>query len=115
LKKGVVYGAKEMTQLSKGSVSGVALDFAGVVWEATESADTRCWGLLPDKIQVLRIELPIGMHQLQLAAVDAAGQTGDASIAETIEIADGRNTYVLGTFPDLRPIGQLLVSQDVPP
>ena len=39
---------------------GLALDVAGVVWEATESADTRCWGLLPDKIQVMRLELPAG-------------------------------------------------------
>ena len=44
------------------------LNAAGVVWEATESADTRCWGLLPEKIQVLRIELPAGQHQLSLQA-----------------------------------------------
>ena len=31
-----------------------------MAWEASEAADTRCWGLLPDKIQVLRIELPAG-------------------------------------------------------
>ena len=32
--------------------------------ELPEAADTRCWGLLPDKIQVLRIELPAGRHRV---------------------------------------------------
>ena len=44
-------------------MTSVALDIAGIAWEATEAADTRCWGLLPEKIQVLRIELPAGRHQ----------------------------------------------------
>jgi len=42
----------------------LAVDLAGVAWEATESADTRCWGLLPDQIQVLRVELPAGRHEI---------------------------------------------------
>ena len=51
----------------------------GVAWEATEAADTRCWGLLPDRIQVLRVELPAGTHQLALAAVGpyGTGPSGD--------------------------------------
>ena len=46
VKKGIVYGGKEMTGIEKGSLPGLAVDLAGVAWEATESADTRCWGLL---------------------------------------------------------------------
>jgi hypothetical protein len=59
MKKGVVFAGKEAIHADNPLVE-LALDAGGVVWEATESADTRCWGLLPDKIQVLRLELAAG-------------------------------------------------------
>lgn len=111
LKKGVVYGAKEMAEMTKGSLSGVALDLAGVAWEATESADTRCWGLLPDKIQVMRVELPAGSHDLRLAAAQDNGMVSANMVSQTIHVADGRNTYVLAAFPDEQLVGEVLVSQ----
>ncbi|MCA9148449.1 MAG: hypothetical protein KDA92_04080, partial [Planctomycetales bacterium] len=110
VKKGFVYGAKEMADISKGTLSGTALDLAGVAWEMTESADTRCWGLLPDKIQVLRIELPQGQHDVALAAATGQGQPSPSGLRQTVEIRDGRNTYVLAVFPDMQPVGQMLIS-----
>jgi hypothetical protein len=111
LKKGVVYGAKEVADMGRGSLPAVALDLAGVAWEATESADTRCWGLLPDKIQVLRVELPAGQHDLQLLPVIHSTLARDAQVGRRVAIADGRNTYVLATFPDRQLVGEVLVSQ----
>jgi hypothetical protein len=111
LKKGVVYGAKEMAEMSKGSVPGLALDLAGVVWEATESADTRCWGLLPDKVQVLRIELPAGEHEVRLAALRTDGLESQAASRQIVTVADGRNTYLLAAFPAAHLVGHVLVSQ----
>jgi hypothetical protein len=110
VKKGLVYGGKEMTGIEKGSLSGLAVDLAGIAWEATESADTRCWGLLPDKIQVLRVELPAGTHEVSL---QARGGTRLASRASgtRFDIASGRNTYLLATVPDSLVVGQVLVSQ----
>ncbi len=67
LKKAAVYGAKDVLSVDDG-LTNLAFDAAGVVWEATEKADTRCWGLLPEKIQVVRLELPAGTHQLTLRA-----------------------------------------------
>ena len=69
---------------------GRGLDVAGVVWEATESADTRCWGLLPDKIQVLRLELPAGTHQLALQPVSANGVPQGPPQPATVQVAAGR-------------------------
>ncbi len=66
-KKGTIYAVKAATGTKDNSWQNVLLDLAGVAWEASESADTRCWGLLPDKIQVLRIELPAG----RIASVSA--------------------------------------------
>lgn len=110
VKKGIVYGAKEATDMVKGSPLSLAVDLAGVAWEATESADTRCWGLLPDRIQVLRVELAAGAHELRLAPV-ARGVQGGATPPTKIEIGDGDNTYVLATFPGDHVVGRVLASR----
>ena len=56
IKKATVYAAKDTMSRDNGLTS-LAMDAVGVLWEASESADTRCWGLLPREIQVLRVEL----------------------------------------------------------
>ncbi len=111
LKKGVVYGAKQASDVSRGSLTSVALDLAGVAWEAAESADTRCWGLLPDQIQVLRLELPVGPHAIELAAVRAGTRQRGPVVTGQVEIADGRNTFLLANFPGPQLVGRVLVSQ----
>jgi hypothetical protein len=110
LKKAAVYGAKEAVGGDKQGVASLAFDVAGVVWEATESADTRCWGLLPDKIQVLRVELPAGTHTLALEPVGAEGTARGPAQTATVQIDDGRNTYVLASFPTGRLAGRIVSS-----
>ena len=107
LKKAAVYSAK--SQLNTNPWVGLAFDAAGVAWEATESADTRCWALLPDRIQVLRVELPAGNHRLTLRPARQRSAIGpEASVLVPVE--DGRNAYVLACFPGPRLSGQVLVS-----
>jgi tetratricopeptide (TPR) repeat protein len=108
IKKAAVYAVKDQIDSSNGLVS-LALSAAGVVWEATESADTRCWSLLPDAIQVLRLELPAGQYPLALSAAVAQSPLGPSRQA-TVNIVDGQNTYVLTCCPAEQPIGQILVS-----
>lgn len=108
VKKAAVYSAKDQLGIERGLAS-FALDAAGVAWEATENADTRCWGLLPAKIQVLRLELPAGVHRLSLAAARNGRPIGPRASAQ-VEVLDGRNTYVLGTFPGVRLVGTVGVS-----
>ena len=108
LKKAAIYAFKEKVNAQDSGLTDAALTIAGIAWEATENADTRCWGLLPDKIQVLRIELPQGSHEITL---DPLLQSGIARPATTrIEIADGRNSYMLATIPDQNVIGEILTS-----
>lgn len=109
LKKGVFYAGKEMLGVSNQSLVNLGMDVAGIVWEATESADTRCWGLLPDRIQVLRLELPVGRHRIGLAPAGRYGRLGRQASAE-VTIDDGRNTYLLAHFPTDRLVGRILVS-----
>ena len=111
VKKGSLYAVKEFTHIDN-PLEELAIDAVGVAWEATENADTRCWGLLPNKIQVRRIELPAGKHQLALTPARASGQPLGSSQQTTLEIFDGRNTYVLANFPGERMVGQILVNQE---
>lgn len=110
VKKGVIYGAKKVIGTDKYSLPALALDAAGVIWEATENADTRCWGLLPDKIQVLRVELPAGRHEINLQSLNAGGHPLGRPMSQTVEIADGRNTYLLANFPYGNLVGQVLTN-----
>jgi hypothetical protein len=111
VKKGILYAGKEAAQVTNASLLNVAFDVGGVVWEATESADTRCWGLLPDRIQVLRLELPAGQHRVGLRPTGHYGAIGGEA-SSSVRILDGRNTYLLANFPDDRLVGKILSSQN---
>ncbi len=72
---------------------------ASTAWTGSEHADTRCWGLLPREIQVLRAELPTGRHNVQLSAVGYQGESY-AEHGRLVEIVDGRNHYLIAIAPD---------------
>ena len=110
LKKGVLYAGKEALGVVNDSLGNAAMDLSGIVWEATESADTRCWGLLPDRIQVLRLELPAGEHEIGLCPVGGR-YGGGLRHAAKVEIADGRNTYLVANVPDDHVVGTILTSR----
>lgn len=111
IKKGSLYAAKEFGQVDN-PLAELAIDAVGVAWEAAENADTRCWGLLPNKIQVRRIELPAGKHQLGLQPAGASGQPLGGTEQAALEIFDGRNTYVMANFPGTTMVGKILVNQE---
>ena len=109
VKKGTIFGVKQGLGMQDGLPS-VALDLAGVAWEAAESADTRCWTLLPDRIQVLRLELPAGTHTLALRPLGHDGQPLGEPVAQSVTACDGRNSYLLTRVGDAGFIGPPLVS-----
>lgn len=111
VKKAVIFGGKEAMGVQKDSLPGLALDLLGVAWEATEAADTRCWGLLPDKIQVLRLELPAGDHDVMLQSVGSAGYPLGRPSTKRVTIENGRNTYILANFPYSNVIGEIVAKQ----
>jgi hypothetical protein len=109
VKRGVVEGTKAVAGVDDGNALNLLFDAAEFAWGAAEAADTRCWGLLPDKIQVLRVELPVGTHQISLAPARGTQSIGQTETA-TVQITDGANTYVLANFPDRKIAGKVLVS-----
>jgi hypothetical protein len=113
LKKGAIYAVKEGVDATPWSAASIALNVVGIAWEASERADLRCWGLLPDRIQVLRVTLPAGEHELRLQTADRRGAFGIPA-EKTVRIPDGRNVYVLGQFPDSALVGELVTSADQP-
>ncbi|MFN3189887.1 MAG: hypothetical protein ACE361_05135 [Aureliella sp.] len=110
VKKGTIYAAKDHFEADS-DLASIAFSAAGVLWEATESADTRCWGLLPREIQILRLELPAGVHRLELEPV-AAGNVVAKPTTCSLRVANGQNSYVLSYWPGTEPIGGVLVSQN---
>ncbi len=92
------------------AIVAAALDVGAVAREATENAGTRCWGLLPDTIQVLRLELPVGQHTLALRPVGRNGQPTGPAIPQSVTVLDGRNTYVVVQATDTRIIGRPLTN-----
>jgi hypothetical protein len=107
IKKATVAAVKQQT--SANSLTSLGFDAAGVAWEALEKADTRCWGLLPKNIQVLRIEVPAGTHTISLAP-KAFGYTGRPIAQQQVSVVDGRNTYVVGWLPDSFTTPRVLTS-----
>ncbi|MGE3805309.1 MAG: hypothetical protein AB7K24_11610 [Gemmataceae bacterium] len=108
IKKSVVYGVKDVVG-AEGAAS-LLFDIGGVIWEAAESADTRCWGLLPAKIEVRRIELPAGEHTIGLQPITGSGSPCGARESARIEVRDGRNTYLLANFPSGRLVGRIMTN-----
>jgi uncharacterized protein len=107
IKKATVVTAKN--SIGANDLAGFGMDLAGVAWEATEAADTRCWGLLPRDIQVLRVEVPAGDRRLQLAPMLGNYFHGSPRAID-VYVDDGRNTYVLCWFPDSHLPGRVLAS-----
>ncbi len=106
-KKGTVYAMKSGLSVEKSPEIDLLLTVAGVAWEATERADTRCWSILPDRIQVLRFELPAGEHQLNLSAQLRGNRAGKPS-SISVNVLDGKTTFLLSVLPEDRIVGKIL-------
>ncbi len=106
VKKAAVYATKDVVDAGA-PWADLALSAAGVLWEGTEAADTRCWGLLPREIQVVRVELPADRHQVQLHPL-LTTRASVAGPAVSVDIVDGCNTYLLACFPGPRAVGQVV-------
>lgn len=78
-----------------GTAGGLVQFAAATAWSASEQADTRCWGLLPREIQVLRAEVPVGTRRLTLTPVGPGGGARGQSRQIEATIEDGRNHYLV--------------------
>lgn len=96
VKKAGIYGIKEATKTDSPGAE-ILLDLVGILWEASEEADTRCWNLLPGSIQVARLELPAGEHDLNLAA------TSDSFVGTYSELENSTRYVSTAPTPQFDP------------
>jgi len=100
---------KYNTQQSQqdGSFAGLLLTVTNL---ATERADTRSWTTLPQEIQLQRIRLPVGEHQVNVQMKNSFGQVVDV-MNESVIIKSKRSSFVIKHWnaPRLRlPILQIV-------
>lgn len=110
LKKGALVSARQCLGMARGGLPALAVDAAGVAWEATETADTRCWSLLPATIQVARMELPTGTHEILIQPIDHGQRPRGAAVSQPVEVADGRDTFVVLRVHDSGIVGRPLAN-----
>jgi len=118
VKKGAVYAAKNQMSVAGGSGADLLLNLGGMAWEALEKADTRHLHLLPERVEVLQMELLVGRHEVNLwsAPGSVAGALDAAqALRVPIIIDDGRNTFVVCFRPHDQFAGSVLKSDGTPP
>jgi hypothetical protein len=86
----VKYGAKEGAS-EEDEALGWMVNWFNV---ATETADTREWTTLPEKILLARLTLPAGRYDLRVRLYDAAGRTVDDVLIEDVWIEPGRRGFL---------------------
>ena len=73
------------------SLAGLLMTVTNLV---TERADTRSWTTLPQEIQLQRVLLPVGEHQVKIQMLNTAGRPVDI-IEETVVIKPKQSSFVI--------------------
>lgn len=87
----VKYNAQHSVQEKNGSVAGLLMTITNLV---TERADTRSWTTLPQEIQLKRILLPVGEHQVKIHMLNFAGKVVDV-IDQKVIIKPKQSSFVI--------------------
>ena len=67
---------------------------ANLLTASVESADTRSWVSLPHTVQIGRLRLPPGTHDVTAEAVDARGRVVERRTFAGLRVASGGRTFV---------------------
>ena len=113
VKAGVEAGDRRKKNQQDTELINLGVDALGLLWTATEGADLRCWSLLPASFQVLRLELPVGVHELTIQPGHGGNLVG-APTTIAVEVLDGTNSYVLALLPTFAVAAPLMTSHPAP-
>lgn len=90
----VARGVEEATEEKHGETAGFLVGrLANLVGNQLEQADTRSWTLLPDRISLLRMQLPPGTHPVQLDIEGEGGARWTQDLG-SVQVDPGRLTVV---------------------
>lgn len=93
VKKTAIVAAKEFADVEKNAVADIGFNILGVLWEASEKADTRRWSTLPAQVLTAAAELPSGDCTITLTAGT------DEPVSCPIRVENGKNTVILVSMP----------------
>ncbi len=85
------YLAKRKAEKEGGSFAGFATNVAAVL---TETADTRCWSLLPEKILLGQLDLPEGDYSLRVELQGPDGGAGGSFEIPEVRVTSGKSTFL---------------------
>jgi len=106
--RAVVKYNTQHTAQEKSSLAGLLMTVTNLV---TERADTRSWTTLPQEIQLQRILLPVGTHQVSIQLLNAAGLPVDI-IEETVTIKPKQSSFVIKHWN--APIPKTIPAKTIP-
>ena len=107
VKKGTVYALKEAQKISNNTAVDLAVNLAGIAWEALEKPDTRSWRLLPARVDVARMELPAGQWTVRMNLPGVSRSGSRCSVP--VHIDNGRNTFIVCFVSPNRITGNALI------
>ena len=73
-----------------GALAGFLMTITNIV---TEQADTRSWSTLPQEIQMARLVLPKGTHNVQIKMFNGAGVLVD-TISKVVTVKSGERSFI---------------------
>ena len=85
------YLAKEKAEKEGGEAAGLVVNILGLV---TETADTRCWSTLPEKILLAQLDLAPGTYTIRVDLLGPDGRLDDRFEIPDVAISGGRSTFV---------------------
>jgi hypothetical protein len=85
------YLAKRQAEEEGGELAGVAVNLFGM---ATETADTRSWCTLPEKIAFAALDLAAGTYDLQVELYDRSGRVEGSFEILDVAVAAGKTTFL---------------------
>ena len=85
------YLASREAKQAGGDIAGWVANIFGA---ATESADTRSWLTLPADVHLVRLNLPAGVHDLEVELVDRQGRSLGTRRLEDLDVVAGEWTFV---------------------
>jgi uncharacterized protein len=85
------YLAKKKAEKEGGEAAGFALNIFGL---ATETADTRSWSTLPEKILLAQLDLAEGTYTIHVELLDPTGRRDDSFDIPDVRVSGGRSTFL---------------------
>jgi hypothetical protein len=89
--RAVVKYNSQKTASDNSSIAGLLMTVTNLV---TERADTRSWTTLHQEIQLQRVLLPVGEHNVQIQLLNPAGRVVDV-IDDTVDIKPEQTSFVI--------------------